>query len=180
MTRSTGIILKHFQCLLLTTETIRSSSKLYEKRSICQAHSAILIVVPTGLINPFALFPIYARASPCYPIPLVGIATGRSTGMSIFKPPVSSWSMISNVDMGFLRAHLRIPFDRAFKFDGLVKSRISHRALREHRDKLLTLLYLSLRALRLCAKFCFFTNASSLSIANPPGDFLADYNEAHP
>ena len=38
-------------------------------------------------------------------IPLVGIATGRSTGMSIFKPPVSSWSMISNVDMGFLRTH---------------------------------------------------------------------------
>ena len=64
--------------------------------------------------------------------------------------------------------------------DGLVKSRISHRALREHRDKLLTLLYISLRAFRLCAKFCFFTNASSLSIANPPGDFLADYNEAHP
>jgi len=32
-------------------------------------------------------------------------------------------------------------------FDGLVKSQISHRALREHRDNILKLLYLSLRAL---------------------------------
>jgi len=38
-------------------------------------------------------------------------------------------------------------------FDGLVKSDISHKALREHGANLFKILKISLRALRLCAKF---------------------------